>query len=163
MLSIILSVAENGTIGAEGKLPWHLPADLRYFRELTFGHPVIMGRRTFESIGRPLDGRTNIVITSQNIAIAGTIVTHNLEEAVRAARAEAGSPEIFMIGGARVFAEALPLADRLYITYVKGAFVGDAFCPRIDPGKWRTVSRRTKDADAKNDHAMEFVVYEKVA
>ena len=163
MISIILSVDEKGTIGAGGKLPWRLPADLRYFRKLTLDHPIIMGRKTFESIGRPLDRRTNIVITRRSTPIEGVITAHSLDEAVCQARAlnSARPEEIFVIGGAQIFALALPLADRLCITTVRGTFAGDARCPPIDFREWKTVSREERPADAENAYAMEFAVHER--
>ncbi len=163
MISIIFSVDETGTIGAGGKLPWHLPADLRYFRKLTIGHPIIMGRKTFEAIGRPLDRRTNIVMTRQPMSIEGVVTAASIEEAVRLAHGhnQIRPEEIFVIGGARIFELALPLADRLYITTVRGTFAGDARCPPINFNDWRLISRECRAPDAENTCAMEFAVYQR--
>jgi len=161
-LSIILSTDQHWTIGYQGKIPWHLPADLRHFRETTMGHPIIMGRRTFESIGRLLDGRTNIVITSQNTLTKGAIIAKSFDEAVRIAKTSpGGDTEIFAIGGRKVYEEALRLANRLYLTKVFGVFPGDTFCPKINFGEWNEVVRKKKNADGKNAFPMEFIVYEK--
>lgn len=144
-LAIIVAVAENGVIGRGNDLPWRLPGDLKYFKRVTMGKPIIMGRRTWESIGRPLPGRRNIVITRNTAFQAeGADVVPSLEEAValaeRVAAAE-GADEAVVIGGAEIYKVALPRADRLYITEVHGSVDGDALLPEIDWGQWRETSR----------------------
>ncbi len=139
-IALIVAMAENGVIGRDNRLPWHLPADLRHFKRLTLGKPVIMGRKTFESIGRPLPGRTNIVLTRQpGFAPAGVRVAASLDAALAMAEAQAradGVDEVMVIGGAAVYAEALPRADRLYLTRVQLAVDGDARFPEPDPASW---------------------------
>ena len=140
IVSIIAAVSRNGVIGAGGKLPWHLPADFKRFKELTMGHPILMGRKTFESIGKPLPGRTNIVITRQkDFACCGALTTGSLEEALRICEKEA---EVFVIGGAEIYKEALPLADRIYLTRIEQGFEGDTFLPEINPAVWKETSRQ---------------------
>ena len=139
MRSIIVAVAENGVIGDQNRLLWHISEDLRRFKELTTGHPVIMGRKTFESIGRPLPNRTNVVITRQEgLALAGCTVVHSLPEALALFAEE---EEVFVIGGAQIYAEALPLADRLYLTRVGRAYEGDTCFPAWDPSEWELLER----------------------
>ncbi|RMD88309.1 MAG: dihydrofolate reductase [Alphaproteobacteria bacterium] len=143
-LSIVVAVAENGVIGDHGRLPWHLPEDLRHFKTLTMGKPVIMGRRTFESIGRPLPGRRNIVVTRQrHWARNGVEIAHSFDEAL--ARA-ADAPEIMIIGGAEIYALALPLADRIYLTRIRCHPAGDTRFPEIDRAVWSEVTREEHPA-----------------
>lgn len=145
ILSLIVAAARNGVIGAGGKLPWHLPADLRRFKQLTMGHPVVMGRRTFDSIGKPLPGRTNIVITRQeDYQACDATVAHTLEEALRMCENE---QEAFVIGGASIYREALPRADRIYLTRIEKDFEGDTTLFNIDPVVWKETSREDHLAD----------------
>ncbi len=158
MLSLIVAMARNRVIGAGGKLPWHLPADLKRFKEITMGRPVIMGRKTFESIGKPLPGRTNIVVTRRRSWTAkGCRVAHSLEEAIAAA----GEGEVFVIGGGELYAAALPQADRLYLTEVDADVPGDVRFPEVDLSRWRLVEEATHEADAKNPYRCRFRVLEK--
>lgn len=138
MLSIIVAVAQNGVIGDRNRLIWHISEDLRHFKALTSGHPVIMGRKTFESLGRPLPNRTNVVITRQNMEIPGCRVVHSLDEAL--ALFPDPAEEVFIIGGAQVYAQALPLADRFYLTRVERDYEGDTRFPAWDADAWRLVS-----------------------
>ena len=144
-LALIAAVAENGVIGAKNALPWRVKNDFRRFRALTMGKPLIMGRKTFESIGRPLDGRDNIVLTRKpSAAIEGALVAGSLEEAFAIARdraAERGVDEIFVIGGGELFREALPLAQRLYLTHIEAAPDGDAYFPHVPPEEWMETAR----------------------
>ena len=144
-VAIIAAVADNGVIGRENALPWRLPEDLRHFKRITMGKPVIMGRRTWDSIGRPLPGRTNIVITrNPSFAAAGVEVVASLEEALALAghiAAADGVEEAVVIGGAEIYRAAIPRADRLYITEVHARFEGDARLPAIDWSQWRETSR----------------------
>ncbi len=119
---------KNRLIGGENKLLWDIPGELKRFREITLGHPIIMGRKTHESIGRVLPNRTNIIITrDQDYKVEGTIIVHSLEEALNKAQSEPGSDEVFVIGGGQIYAQALPLADRLYLTIVEGDYKGDTY------------------------------------
>lgn len=138
-ISLIVAVAENGVIGRDGDLPWRIPADLRFFKETTMGKPIVMGRKTFESIGRALPGRTNIVISrDSSFAADDIVVVGDLEAALVVA---GDVPEVMVIGGAQVYALALPRADRIYLTEVHAAPVGDVGFPELDPGVWRETSR----------------------
>lgn len=156
-LSLIAAVAANGVIGARNALPWHLPADLRHFKATTLGSPVIMGRRTYESIGRPLPGRTNLIVTRQaQYDAPGCIVAASLA----AARAAApGAAEVFVIGGGELYAQALPDADLLYVTEIHAAFEGDARFPEIDPREWQEAAREVHAAEA--PFRFDFVRYER--
>lgn len=134
MVSIIVAVAENGVIGGGNALLWHISEDLKHFKALTTGHPVVMGRKTFESLGRPLPNRTNVVVTRQQIVIPGCTVAHSLEEAVGLFGED---EEVFVIGGAQIYARALPLARRFYLTRVFHAYQGDTRFPVWDEEEWR--------------------------
>lgn len=138
MISIIVAVAENGTIGDKNSLLWHISEDLKHFKAHTSGHPVIMGRKTFESLGRPLPNRHNVVISRQaDLEIAGCTVVHSLEEALALFSA---NEEVFIIGGAQIYAQALPLADRFLLTRVHHPYEGDTVFPAWDPAAWELVS-----------------------
>lgn len=158
MISLIAAMDKNRLIGAGGKIPWHLPLDFAYFKETTMGKPIIMGRTTFESIGRPLPGRKNIVLTRGEFAHEGVEVAHSFGEACEKAEER---EEVFVIGGAQVYAQALPFADRLYITFVEGEFSGDTFFPEVDWSLWKEVKSEHRGADEKNQHAMTFTVFER--
>lgn len=159
-VSLIVAAARNDVIGRDGTLPWHLPDDLKRFRALTTGHHVIMGRATHESIGRPLPGRTNVVLTrSPSYTAEGCTVVHALGEALSAARA-AGEEEAFVIGGARVYEAALPRADRVYLTRVDAEVRGDVRLPPLGPG-WTEIAREERPADARHEHAFAFTVLER--
>jgi dihydrofolate reductase len=161
--SLIVAAAENGVIGRDGQLPWRLSADLQRFKQLTMGHSILMGRKTFESIGRPLPGRRMIVITRQSdYHAAGAEVAHSLDEAYRRAT-EQGETEAFIIGGAEIFREALPHADRLYFTQVRATIDGDVRFPRFDRTCWRLISQEEHVADAKNEYPFSFETYERLA
>lgn len=157
LLSLIVAVASNGVIGSRNALPWHLPADLRHFKETTLGRPVIMGRRTHESIGRPLPGRTNLVVTRQYAYVApGCIVVGSLASALAAVPP---AEEVFVIGGSELYAQALPDADRVYVTEIHAPFEGDARFPEIDPRQWREVAREAHAGEA--PFRFDFVRYER--
>jgi dihydrofolate reductase len=160
-LSLIVAMAANHVIGHDNRLPWHLPADLKHFRATTLGKPVLMGRRTWESIGRPLPGRTNIVITrNADYAAAGCVVVHSLDEALSAA-GDAG--EVMVIGGAELYRQALPQADTIYLTLVHGRFEGQTRFPDWQPDDWREIERIDHEPDDKNPHAYSFITLERVA
>jgi len=159
-IAIIVAMGSNRVIGNHNELPWHLPADLAHFKALTMGKPILMGRRTHESIGRPLPGRDNIVISrNRDYTAEGCTVVHSLEAALQAA---AGHDEIMIIGGAELYRQALPQADGLYLTRVEGAFEGDAFFPELDDGEWREVERSEHAPDEKNPHCYSFVTLERI-
>lgn len=158
-LALIAAVAANGVIGADNALPWRLPEDLKRFKALTLGHPVIMGRKTFESIGRPLPGRRNIVVSrNREYAAAGCEVAASLEAALKSCRN--GSDEVFVIGGAQIYAEALPLAQRLYLTEIRAEFAGDARFPEYDRGAWRESAREPRRSD--EGIGYDFTVYDRI-
>ncbi len=166
LLALIAAVAQNGCIGVGNKLPWYLPEDLRFFKRITTGKPVLMGRTTFESLGRPLPNRSNIVITRNPdfTAPAGVRVVHSLAEAIRVGEAVAhvdGGREVVVIGGAQIYAEALPQVERMYITEVEKSVDGDAFFPAWNRAEWREVAReRHRYEPAQLDYS--FVVYERL-
>jgi len=142
MISLVVAMTENRVIGIENRLPWHIPEDLKRFKKITSGHPIIMGRKTFESIGRPLPNRTNIVITrNKDYRAEGVVSCFSLEEAIEWAGRAPGAGEIFVIGGGEIFKQALPKADRIYLTIVEWPFEGDAFFPAFDEKKFREVSQ----------------------
>lgn len=160
MLSLIVALDRNGVIGKQGRLPWHLPADLKRFRKLTMGHTVIMGRRTFESLGSPLPGRRNIVL-SRSREFSGAEVARSLEEARRIAGPD---EEVFVIGGAEVFREALPQSDRMYVTRVETEVQGgDVRFPVFEPGEWRIVHEEAFGADDENPYPTRYLIYERIS
>ena len=160
-IASIAAVARNGVIGHRNRMPWHLPEDLKRFRRLTLGHAVIMGRRTFESIGKPLAGRSNIVITrSPNWTRPGCLAAHSLEAALAGVREP---QDAFVIGGAEIYALALPIARRLYMTEIERDFEGDAFFPEFDRAHWREVSRERHAPDGSEGFDYAFVEYERSA
>jgi len=159
MISIIVAVSQNGVIGKNNQLPWRLPADLKRFKSLTMGHPILMGRKTFESIGKPLPGRTNIVISRQKeFACCGAIAAASLEEALQKCEDE---KEVFVIGGHTIFEQALPLTDRIYLTLIHHDFEGDAFFPLPDPKIWKETSREDLPATQENPYSYSFLTLEK--
>jgi len=162
---IVAALASNGVIGRGNELPWRLPADLRHFRELTLGKPVVMGRRTFASIGRALPGRANIVISrNPGFGAEGVQVATCLEDALAQAVALAdrdGASEVMVIGGAEIYAEALPRAKRLYLTRLHAAVEGDVYFPPIDWAAWRETSREDHSAGPEEAGDYSFLVYER--
>ena len=158
---LIAAVARNGVIGRGGRLPWRMPADLARFKRLTLGHTVLMGRRTWESLGRPLRGRRNVVLTRDaSFAEPGCEVVHSVEEGRALAD---GGDELFVIGGASVYAAFLPFADRLLVTHIDADVPGDAVFPAIDPRAWRLVEETPGSVDAANPLPHRFVEYERIA
>ena len=159
-LELVVAVAANGVIGRDNALPWHLPADLRHFRNVTMGHAIVMGRRTWESIGRPLPGRQNIVITHRaDLAPPGATVVHSLADALAAVTLPG---PVYCIGGAGLFREALPLATRLHMTEIAQAFEGDVLLPPFDRAAWRETSRETHAAGTDAPFGFAFVTYDRV-
>lgn len=156
MISVIVAVAENGVIGDKNSLLWHISEDLRNFKRVTSGHPVIMGRKTFESLGRPLPNRKNVVITRQDIAIEGCEVTHSLEEAIEMFPTE---EEVFVIGGAQIYREAMPLADRFYLTRVHHTYQGDTSFPEWNESDWLLTESEHFACGEKYEHPFTIEVY----
>ena len=148
-------------IGKNNQLPWHLPRDMKYFKNKTWAMPVVMGRKTFEALGKPLEGRTNIVITRQtNWNPGGVQVVHTIDQAIIVATQE-DAKEIFVIGGAEIFQSAMPSADRIYLTLIHENFEGDAFFPPIDHEQWKLTSQIDCDADEKNAYPHSFQTWER--
>jgi dihydrofolate reductase len=161
LLSLIVAATTNNVIGKNNDLPWRLPNDMKYFKNTTWGMPVIMGRKTFESMTEPLAGRTNIVITRQtNWKPDGAVVVNKLSDALFVAK-DADSKEVFVIGGGEIFKEAIKKADRIYMTRIHTIIDGDAFFPEIDEKKWKLVSKRDCFADEKHKFDYSFEVWEK--
>lgn len=158
-VSLIAAMARNRVIGRDNQLPWRLSADLQHFKSLTMGKPIVMGRKTYDSIGKPLPGRTNIVVTrDRDFAAEGCVVTHGIEAALQAA---AGHDEVMVMGGANLYEQLLPRADRLYLTEVRADVEGDAWFPLFDPADWRERERQAHQADEKNEYDYDFVVLER--
>lgn len=161
MLSLIVAMAENHVIGRDNALPWRLPADLRHFRHITMGHPIIMGRKNFESIGRPLPGRTNIVVTrAKDFNAPGCLVVHSVDEALAAANTD---PEPFIIGGAELYAQTLEQVQKIYLTLVHAAIPGDVRFPALQWDAWREKSRERHTSDAEHPFAYSFVTLERAS
>jgi dihydrofolate reductase len=159
-LAIVVAAAENGVIGNANQLPWHLPDDLRRFKELTMGKPMVMGRKTYDSIGRPLPGRTSIVVTRQrDLRIEGCIVVNSLDAALHAAGAV---PEVAVIGGEELFRHALPRADVIHLTRVHADVGGDTFLPPLDARRWRERKLAEHAADARHAYAFSYIEMTKV-
>ena len=160
MVSIIVAVAQNGTIGDKNALLWHIKEDMRFFRTTTSGHAVIMGRKTFESLGsKPLPKRTNIVITRQDVEFEGALTAHSLQEAIAMAE---GDEEIFIIGGAQIYAQALECADRLYLTLVERDYEGDTSFPEIDYRYWQLVAEQRHERGEEYEYPFSFLTFDKV-
>lgn len=160
LISVVAAIAENGVIGRDKKMPWHLPADLRHFKEVTFGKPVLMGRTTHESIGRVLPGRCNIVITKDPTYQApGCVVVYTIEDALFAA---SYSQEVFVIGGEKLYRTLIPRANRMYLTMVHQSFEGDTYFPEVDFAQWKETTRQDHPADDENPCSFSFVTYERI-
>lgn len=158
-IALIVAMDEADLIGRDNDLPWRLPADLQYFRRVTMGKPIIMGRHTHDSIGRPLPGRHNIVVTrTTGYHAEGCTVVNSLDAAFDASR---GSDEVMVMGGASLYAQCLPLADRLYLTRVHARFEGDTWFPSWDPAQWRETARQDHAADERNAYAYSFIELER--
>jgi dihydrofolate reductase len=161
MISLLVAMDKNQLIGKDNDLPWRLPADLAYFKRVTMGHPIIMGRKTYDSIGRPLPGRENIIVTRDTSYEAeGCKVIHSIEEIVK--MNEQTDQELFVIGGAEIFKEILPHSDRLYITEINEEFDGDTYFPAFDKAEWKVISEEQGIKDEKNPYDYTFLVYEKI-
>lgn len=160
IISLIAAIAKNNVIGKGNTLLWRLPADMKHFRKLTIGKPIIMGRKTYESIGRPLPERTNIVLTrDKNFAPEGCVVVHSVEEALGKA---AGHEEVMIVGGGEIYNLFLPLAKRMYLTLVDHDFEGDTYFPDFPREEWQEVSCERHGLDEKNPYSCSFVVWERI-
>lgn len=154
-ISIIVAMAKNRTIGVNNTLPWRCPEDLKHFKTLTMGHHMIMGRKTFDSIGKPLPGRTTVVVTRNHaLRIDGCVMAHSLQEAIAAC---AGDAEIFIVGGAELYAQALPLADTLYLTEIQQDVAGDAHFPEFNLQEWQVVARESRSQESPQPLSYHFV------
>lgn len=164
IISLIAAAAKNNAIGKDGGMPWHLPNDLRYFKNITWGMPVVMGRKTFETFGKgkPLNGRKNIVLTrQQGWNPEGVIVVKTVNDALFVVK-EMDVKELMVIGGGEIYKLFFEKAKRIYLTRVDAEPEGDTFFPRIDPKEWRLVSQKDHEADEKNDHNYSFQVWERI-
>jgi dihydrofolate reductase len=156
MISIVVAVADNNVIGKDNQLIWHLPADLRYFKQKTLGHPMIMGRKTFESIGKPLPGRTTIIVTRQEgYTVEGCLVAHSVQEAIQ--KAKELDEQVSIIGGAEIYKQALPHVDVIYLTRVHHTFDGDTFFPELNEAEWEHISAEPHEPDEKNKYPYTFL------
>lgn len=160
LVSIIVAADEHGGIGRDGGLPWHLPEDLKRFKVLTMGKPIVMGRRTWESIGRPLPGRRSLVVSRQpGLVIEGVEVFESLDAALQAA---ASAPETCVIGGAEIYRQALPRADVVHLTRVHASVQADTFFPPLDTAEWEEVAREDRTADERHAHPYSFLTLKRV-
>jgi dihydrofolate reductase len=159
MISIIVAVAENNVIGKDNSLIWHLPRDLKHFKETTSGHYIIMGRKTLESNGRPLPNRTNVIITrDENYKAEGCIVVHSLEDALEEAKNDS---EAFIIGGGVIYEMAMPLVDRIYLTKIHHTFEGDTYFPEIKMDEWKVTEESFFEADEKNKYPFTILILDR--
>jgi dihydrofolate reductase len=162
IISAIAAMAENRVIGKNNQLPWHLPADLTHFKTITTGNCILMGRKTYESIGKPLPNRTNIILTQQpEFAAPGCIVVNSFEEALTHSLAEKNK-ELIIIGGAQIYTQLLPQIERIYLTIIHHLFDGDVFFPELDTREWHEAARETHRADEKNKYAYSFTRLERI-
>lgn len=162
-LSMIAAMGKDRVIGKDNDMPWHLPADLQHFKKTTLGSPIIMGRKTYDSIGRPLPGRLNIILSrNTNLKIEGCSVVNSLEDAIGLAE-KTDASEIFITGGAHLYDKFLEDADRLYLTLIDEKFEGDTYFPDYTQFNWQEVAKESYKADDKNPHAYSFVILDKIA
>lgn len=156
-ISIIAAVSENNVIGNKGQIPWHLPADLAHFKKITLNHHILMGQKTFESIGRVLPGRTTIVLTNDKaFKTHGVVIAHSPKEAIEIAK-KAGEKELMISGGGQIYKLFLPLADKIYLTKIHADFEGDTFFPELNKIKWKEVNKESFDPNEKNGCSYDFV------
>jgi len=158
IVSAVVATSENHVIGKDNKLLWYLPNDLKHFKEITAGHTVIMGRKTYESVGKPLPRRRNIIITRQQITIEGCEVVNSIEAALALCE---GEPEVFIVGGAEIYRQSLHLTDRIYLTIVHKNFEGDSLFPELNKNEWKEVSHEDHQPDEKNFLPYSFIMLER--
>lgn len=160
-ISMVVAAAENNAIGKDNKLLWHLPKDLKFFKETTMGYPIVMGRSTFESVGKPLPGRRNIVMTrSAGLSFQGCEMVHSVDEVLQLLRTE---PQIMIVGGAEIYRLFMPIADRIYLTRVHTSPDADTFFEAIDKGQWRNLSKEYHPADEKHLYAFTFEIWDRLS
>lgn len=158
-ISLVVAMGKNRVIGAEGRIPWHLPNELKLFRRITMGHHIIMGRKTYESIGRLLPGRTTVIVTRQpGYAVPGAVVAHSIDEAIAGCRED---DEMMVIGGGELYRAILPRADRIYLTTVDAEPSGDTFMPHLDQKEWHVASSEAFPADDRHPYAYRFEVWDR--
>lgn len=157
-VSIVVAISENYAIGKDNKLLWHLPNDLKHFKEITSGHTVIMGRKTYDSVGKPLPNRRNIIITRQEITINGCEVVNSIEAALSLCKDEA---EVFIVGGAGIYKQSMKLTDRIYLTIVHQKFEADTYFPEISKADWIEISHEDHQPDQKNNLSYSFITFER--
>jgi len=159
-IAAIVAMSENRAIGKGNQLLWHLPADLQHFKQITLGKPILMGRKTWQSIGRPLPGRTNVIMTrDKNFKAEGCVVVNSIPSALAAVDDQA---EIFVIGGAELYRQMLPLTQRIYVTIVHHTFLADTFFPELNPAEWQETERVEKPADEKNIYSCSFLILNRI-
>jgi dihydrofolate reductase len=157
ILSLVAAAGNNNVIGTNNKLPWKMPADMKFFMNLTIGHPVIMGRKTYESFGRPLKDRRNIIITrDKKYTVSGCDVVNSLDEALLLTKSD---NEVFIIGGAEIYRQSIAIADKIYLTRICHDFEGDAYFPPIDETEWKEISHLEQNTDEKNPYPFAFLEY----
>jgi dihydrofolate reductase len=157
-ISIVVAIAENNAIGMHNQLLWHLPADLKHFKQITSHHSIIIGRKTFDSVGKPLPNRRNIIVTRQDITIEGCEVVKSIDEAIALCK---GENEVFIVGGAEIYKQAMDKTDKIYLTIVHKTFDADAYFPEIDHQKWKETEREDHQADEKNKIPYSFITLER--
>ncbi len=158
-VTLVVAATDDGVIGRDGGMPWHLPADLAHFKRVTMGHPIVMGRRTYESIGRALPGRLNVVVTrDRSFAAAGVAIAHSLDDALAAC---GDVPEVMVIGGGALYREAMPRATRIHLTQIHAAIAGDTHFPTLDPAVWHETAREERAADEGNAYPLSFVTLDR--
>jgi len=159
IISLIAAMDKNRLIGADNTMPWHLPADFKYFKEVTMGKPIIMGRKTFESIGKPLPGRLNIVISRSGFSAQGVTSVDSIGAALKAV---SNVEEVMIIGGANIYQQMIDKADRMYLTHVNAVCEGDTWFPEFDESRWNTVEEKSGVADEKNNYSFKIIKYERM-
>lgn len=156
----VVAISQNRVIGKDNQLIWHMPADLKHYKNITMGHHMIMGRKTYESIGRPLPGRTTVIITrDKNYKAEGCIIVNSLDEALKVA---ASDSEPCIVGGGEIFRQAMSITDKIYLTIIHHDFEGDTFYPELDPAEWKLIKREDFQPDEKNRYPYSFCEYERV-
>lgn len=159
MISMIAAMDRNRVIGQDNRMPWHIPADLAYFKKITLDHPVIMGRKTFESIGKPLPGRENVILTKKkDYQINGCLILHSTSDVLTYSK----DKDVFVIGGAQIYQTLFPYTNRLYITFIAAEFLGDSFFPEINPQQWELIAKTPGERNERNPYEYYFLVYAKL-
>lgn len=161
IISAIVAASKNWVIGKDNEIPWYIPNDLRYFRRMTLGHHIILGRKNYESIGKPLPKRTNLIITRDtDFEAPGCLVMHNIDDAINHAKKQK-EEEVFICGGGQIYAQTMDRVDKLYFTEIEAVVEGDVFFPEIDFSKWNQISIERNQADERHEYGYNFMVYER--